>query len=255
MTPMCRLPAAPGVSERGSGSPASEQAGDTHLVSQVAIVGHRELVRNGLERIVSSHDWLELVLVTPGVTDALDTLSRRRAKDGTVVVLLGSHGEHGADAAALTAAIRALSESGCVLLIKEFEARQLSGAIRAGAFGCVGGEVDEEELLLAVRTVERGGIHVSPSLSELLRTELRASAARPARAMLGPRETEALSWLAAGLTHREIASRMGLTEASVNTYVKRVRNKVNARNKAELTRLAIELGLLHQDRFSLSTSG
>lgn len=252
---MCRLPAAPAVSERGSGHPAREEADDTDLVSQIAIVGHRELVRNGLERIVSSHAWLETLLVTPDVTDALDTLSRRRVQDGDVVILLGSHGEHGADAAALTAAIRALSESGRVLLIKEFEARQLSGVIRAGAFGCVSGEVDEEELLLAVRTVRRGGIHVSQSLSELLRTELRESAARPARAMLGPRETEALSWLATGLTHREIAGRMGLTEASVNTYVKRVRNKVNARNKAELTRLAIELGLLRRNRFSLSAPG
>jgi DNA-binding NarL/FixJ family response regulator len=38
---------------------------------------------------------------------------------------------------------------------------------------------------------------------------------------------------------------MGLTEATVSTYVKRIRSKLNVGNKADLTRTAIELGLLH----------
>ena len=46
------------------------------------------------------------------------------------------------------------------------------------------------------------------------------------------------SWV----NHSQIANRMGLTEATVNTYAKRIRAKLNAGNKAELTRIAIELG-------------
>jgi DNA-binding NarL/FixJ family response regulator len=219
------------------------------VASRIAIVGHRELVRNGLQRIVSAHSCLEVLLVSPDVTEAVDDLRQRQAGSGLPVVLLGSHGPHGADNASLTAAICALSEFGRVLVIGEFfEAWQVSSVIRAGAFGCVSGEVDEEELLLAIRTVERGGIHVSPSLSALLHTELRASGAPAVPVMLAPRETEALGWLAVGLTHREIAGRMGLTEATVSTYVKRIRSKLNARNKAELTRIAIELGLLDLER-------
>ncbi|MEK8143043.1 LuxR C-terminal-related transcriptional regulator [Streptomyces sp. M10(2022)] len=42
-----------------------------------------------------------------------------------------------------------------------------------------------------------------------------------------------------------MARRMDLTEATVSTYVKRIRNKLNVGNKADLTRKAIELGLLH----------
>lgn len=63
-------------------------------------------------------------------------------------------------------------------------------------------------------------------------------------AALAPRESEALGWLAVGLTHRQIAGHMGLTEATVSTYVKRIRSKLNVGNKADLTRAAIELGLL-----------
>ena len=62
--------------------------------------------------------------------------------------------------------------------------------------------------------------------------------------MLAPRESETLGWLAVGLTHRQIAGHMGLTEATVSTYVKRIRSKLQVGNKAELTRMAIGLGLL-----------
>jgi hypothetical protein len=39
---------------------------------------------------------------------------------------------------------------------------------------------------------------------------------------------------------------MGLTEATVSTYVKRIRNKLNVGNKAELTRMAIRFGLANE---------
>jgi DNA-binding CsgD family transcriptional regulator len=40
---------------------------------------------------------------------------------------------------------------------------------------------------------------------------------------------------------------MGLSQATINTYAKRIRAKLNATNKAELTRLAIQLGHLGDD--------
>jgi DNA-binding CsgD family transcriptional regulator len=56
------------------------------------------------------------------------------------------------------------------------------------------------------------------------------------RPVLAPRELETATLLAQGLTHRQISRRMGLTEATVSTYVKRLRAKLNVGNKAELTK-------------------
>ena len=229
---------------------------DVNAVSRIAIVGHSDLVRNGLEHILAARPEFEVfvsgangarIAEAVGAADGLG----HAEPDGLPVILLGPHAEHedaGRGAIGTEASISALSEFGRVLLIGDFlEANQLTGVIRAGAFGCVCGHVDEEELLLAIRTVARGGMHISPSLSPLLHSELRTPG-NPQPAMLAPRETETLGWLALGLTHREIAGRMGLTEATVSTYVKRIRSKLNARNKAELTRVAIELGLLDLER-------
>jgi DNA-binding CsgD family transcriptional regulator len=51
--------------------------------------------------------------------------------------------------------------------------------------------------------------------------------------------------IAAGLTHGQAARRLKLTQSTVDTYVKRIRAKLGAGNKAELTRHAIALGLLN----------
>jgi DNA-binding NarL/FixJ family response regulator len=131
-----------------------------------------------------------------------------------------------------------------VVVVAEFACGlPVSDALYAGAFGCVSREADEEELLRAVQTVAQGGLYVAAGLADRLHDELRQSSTAPLPA-LPQREMEALRWLAAGLTHGQIARRMNLTESTVSTYINRVRNRLNVGNKADLTRKAIELGLL-----------
>jgi DNA-binding NarL/FixJ family response regulator len=270
-------------------------------VSRIAIVGHSDLIRNGLEHILARCPEFKVVtdeeyadcrssladavatadhvadeavhaagadglngpngpngfesaeadVMPDAVPDLMPDAVPDLIPDPKPVILLGLPSVSTRPPEDFEATVCALSEVGRVLVVGEFlEPRRLSGAIRAGAFGCVSGLVDEEELLLAVRTVARGGMHISPSLAELLHAELRGPG-NPPPPILAPRESETLGLLAVGLTHREIAGRMGLTEATVSTYVKRIRSKLNARNKAELTRVAIELGLLDLERPAL----
>jgi DNA-binding CsgD family transcriptional regulator len=57
--------------------------------------------------------------------------------------------------------------------------------------------------------------------------------------VLSPREIEVLRYIASGLTHTQIATRLGISRHTVDTYVKRARSKLQLGNKAELTRAAI----------------
>ncbi|GAA3885515.1 hypothetical protein GCM10022243_57930 [Saccharothrix violaceirubra] len=66
----------------------------------------------------------------------------------------------------------------------------------------------------------------------------------PRRELLSRREVETVRHIGQGLTHRQIARRMGLTEATVSTYVKRIRGKLNVTNKAELVLRAMAFGYL-----------
>lgn len=57
--------------------------------------------------------------------------------------------------------------------------------------------------------------------------------------LLSPRETEVLRQISWGLTHDQVARRLGISRHTVDTYVKRIRFKLGVGNKAELTRAAI----------------
>ncbi|MFG2863478.1 DNA-binding response regulator [Streptomyces sioyaensis] len=56
---------------------------------------------------------------------------------------------------------------------------------------------------------------------------------------LSERERQVLRHISRGLTHGQIATRLGISQHTVDTYVKRIRAKLGAGNKAELTRLAL----------------
>jgi RNA polymerase sigma factor (sigma-70 family) len=60
---------------------------------------------------------------------------------------------------------------------------------------------------------------------------------------LSERERQVLGHIARGLTQGQVARRLGISEHTVDTYVKRIRAKLGAGNKAELTRLALLGGL------------
>jgi two-component system invasion response regulator UvrY len=127
-----------------------------------------------------------------------------------------------------------------VLLCRPEDPPDLVAALRGGARAFLTREAGVEELLSAVRTAQDGGVHLSAELAQHLIVQTTESSAD--RQPLARREIETLQWVAEGLTHGQISRRMGLTEATVSTYVKRIRTKLNAGNKADLTRVAIELG-------------
>ncbi|GGR04239.1 helix-turn-helix transcriptional regulator [Streptomyces pilosus] len=73
--------------------------------------------------------------------------------------------------------------------------------------------------------------------------KVRSSAgAVPARGALSPREQQVLDFIAAGLTHAQTARRLGISQHTVDTHVKRIRTKLGVGNKAEMVRLALARG-------------
>jgi DNA-binding NarL/FixJ family response regulator len=206
-------------------------------ISQIAIVEQHGLVRRGLESLLAGCPLLSLVAVVAEPSQ-LDPASL-----SADVIIFGPSRRAEQP---LNEAVTELASLGRVLVIADPDDRQfLTAVLRAGAYGCVTRQADDDELLSAVRTVARGGVHVAPGLASRLHAELQQSSVTPPPT-LARREIETLRWLAAGLTHGQIARRMALSEATVSTYVKRIRNKLNVGNKADLTRKAIELGLLHE---------
>lgn len=113
--------------------------------------------------------------------------------------------------------------------------------LAAGARAVVAEEGSPEELAMARTVALAGGSYLSPTVFGRRGT---GAGARRSTGVLSPRELETLRCLVDGLTHRQVARRLGVTEQTVNTYAKRLRRKLGAGNAAELTQRALELGYI-----------
>ncbi|MEV4534033.1 response regulator transcription factor [Asanoa sp. NPDC049518] len=117
--------------------------------------------------------------------------------------------------------------------------------LRAGAAGVISKRESAERVVDAVRAVTSGSYVLPGDCGTALVTERpvveRPVVERPEPScpQLSEREEQVLRQIARGLTHGQIATRLGISPHTVDTYVKRIRAKLGVGNKAELTRAAL----------------
>lgn len=110
----------------------------------------------------------------------------------------------------------------------------------AGASGHVIKDSESSELLAAIRAVHRGRAFVQVG-DDAASTAPKGSTRTPA---LSQRERQVLEMLARGHTNREIAHRLSLSTKTVETHRSRLGDKLGLHTRAELVRLALDLGLI-----------
>lgn len=199
----------------------------------IAIIEDHGIARVGAEQLIDSSPGLRVIAAVATAAECAELPQPPR------VVVLDLGACHPVDTAS---AITALAARSAVLVISRYaDGRDLIAAFQAGALGLVTRNATADDFVAAVHAVARGSLYVTASVTPVVAARLRQGG-RDASAGLANREAETLGLLAYGYTHGQIARRMGVTQATVNTYVKRIRGKLNAGNKAELTRMAIDLG-------------
>jgi len=205
---------------------------------QVAIVDDHPVALRGLQSILAEAGDIQ---VSGAVATPAELSLAAPGRDRADVILLDLY--HDGDQPCL-GVIAELSRDHKVLVVSASgRPGDVLGAVGAGACGYVTKLADPVLLVAAVRTVAGGGFALSSQLADIVRGELarvpaaRAVAGAPA---LSRREEEVLDLISRGLTHGQTASRMGVSRATVDTYVERIRAKLHVGNKAELTRAAME---------------
>jgi len=212
-------------------------------VFSIAIVDDQPVTRAGMEKVVSEDPRL-IVVASVASVEELRAVSGTNAHYSAAIISFPL----GVDGGSSRSAITSIASVAHTLVTSTWERQgMVLDAVRAGARGCVTRHSDRDVVLTALRVVVGGGFYLCDRLVDRFHAEL----LRPPREEacgLAPREIETVRWIALGYTQSQIATRMGLSQATVNTYAKRIRNKLKVNNKAELTRMAIELGYLNDDR-------
>jgi DNA-binding NarL/FixJ family response regulator len=122
-------------------------------------------------------------------------------------------------------------------------------ALRAGASGFLLKDAPPEQLIGAIHTLAAGEALIASAITKRLIEQFARTAPPDGQAAaalqdLTPREREVLVLIARGLSNREIASELVLSEATVKTHVKRVLAKLGVRDRVHAVVLAYESALV-----------
>lgn len=150
----------------------------------------------------------------------------------------GAHGQAGGVDA--TARICALPNPPQVLVVTNYSSdADILGAVSAGAVGYLLKDADPAQLVDGVRAAARGETVLSGDVATRLMGRLRD----PGRSLTA-RETEVLRLVADGLSNKDIAARLTLTEATVKSHLVHVFTKLGVGSRTAAVARAAELGML-----------
>ncbi len=127
-----------------------------------------------------------------------------------------------------------LPETQFVMLTVYEDSDHIFQALQAGAIGYLLKRTSRAELVAALRDVHAGG---SPMTTNIARKVVKAfhqvAQPQPAVAELSTRENEVLQLLAQGFLYKEIADTLNVAVPTVNTYIRRIYEKLHVRSRTE----------------------
>lgn len=210
---------------------------------RVLLVDDHPALRRGMKSILED----AIAGVTVGEVgdgdQALALLAETEARPFDVVVLdLSMPGRSGID---LLAEVKHRYPKLPVLIMSLHGEEQFAvRSLRAGASGYLTKTAAPELLVVAVQKLARGGRYISESLADRLAADVGGKSAAAPHERLSDREFEVMRGLASGQTVSEIAETMRLSVKTVSTYRTRLLEKLGMETNAEVTRYAIQNGLV-----------
>ena len=206
----------------------------------ILIVDDHAVVREGLKRIFLSEKDMH---VAGMATDAAGALRFMVETPVDVVVLdISMPGKNGLD---IIKDLKLIRPEVRILILSMYpEERFAMRSIRAGASGYLTKEMAPDEIVIAVKTIHAGSNYITPSLANLIATELQHPYDKAAHELLSEREFEVLCLLASGKPVHEIAGSLCIGESTVSTYRNRILTKMKLKTNSEIIHYGIVNGLV-----------
>src|SRR5450432_95402 len=197
------------------------------------------LFRESLSRLLASEPDFEMVGQSGASSEALDML---RGMPVDVVLLDYDLGEeHGNQ---FISAARRGGYTGRILMVTAgMNAAESSTALQTGASGIFLKHNSPSTLAKAIRMVAAGEMWVDPRVIQLMADGVHQRDEQTVRRVLTERERQVLRGIFEGLTNKEIAGQIGVTEGAVKATLKQLFQKTRVRTRSQLVRIALEESL------------
>ena len=203
---------------------------------RVLLIDDHTLFRESLARLLQVEPGFEVAAHCSSLVDALRAVSERAIDIVLLDLDLGS--ENGAD---MLDSLRAAGFAGKVLIVTAgANEREMPGLIRKGISGIFLKHNSPELLVQGIRDAMKGkALYEQEFLKKVLEiSEGTASEVRHTR--LTEREKRVLSLVFEGLTNKEVANHLQITESGVKSCLQHLFTKTGVRTRSQLVRVALE---------------
>lgn len=210
---------------------------------RVMVVDDHTLVREGIVSLLAMQDELEVV---GEASDGLEAIRKVGEVRPTVVLMDIAMPQLGGLEA--TVEIKKAHPQVKVLVLSQYDDREyIARFLKAGASGYILKKAMGAELVRAIRAVAQGESYLYPSIAShvieaYLEGESRAE--EDPYELLTPREKQVLKLIGEGLTHKEIATALGISVKTAAAHQTNISEKLDAHSKAELIKFAIYKGVV-----------
>ena len=200
---------------------------------KVLIVDDHPVVRLGLRTMLESEENISVTGMAGSGADAL--VEVQREPPDVVLMDLRMPEMEGAEA---IAELRRVLPEIRILVLTNYEADEyVLRALQAGAMGYLLKSTPQEEIVKAVEMVHANKRCIPPSIAQRLFSTI-------AREELSQRELEVLTLVAVGLTNKDIAERLFISDKTARNHVVSCLEKLGAKDRTEAATTAIRRGLI-----------
>jgi len=213
----------------------------------IILADDHPLLRQALKYVLEKHDDFEIVAEASDGEEAV-RLAVELVPD-VVIMDISMPKLNGLEA---TRQIKTRCPRVAVLVLTVHDdSEHILGILEAGAAGYLTKSVFGDEVIHAIRSVVAGDTVLSPNVScQLMKRALRY-VTKPVRLRdgekLSKRELQILGMAARGLSNREIAERLEITQRTVKSYLTELFSKLNVRSRTEAVLFALRTGMIKLD--------
>ncbi len=212
----------------------------TETPLHVLLVDDHEIVRRGLRNLLGERKDLNVVGEASTAKEAVSEALRLRPD----VVVMDLRLPDGSGVEACREIRDQAPDTKVIILTSFADEDALFSAVMAGAAGYVLKDLDAARLQDAIVTVGRGGSLLDPKMATAVLDRIRRGQlnhpADDALSMLTPQEDRILNFIGEGLTNREIANELRLSEKTIKNYVSQIYAKLNIERRSQAASIATE---------------
>ena len=200
---------------------------------RILIADDHKIVRMGLKALISSERDMAVV----GEADDGEAAVRAALELAPDIVVMDLMMPVMSGEEAIGELHRRLPAVRTIVLTSFSSSDRIVQALEAGATGAVLKTADDATLLKAIRDVSQGRKFISPEIRKLI-------AADPPARKLSPRQREVLESLTQGLSNKDIAVKLGISNPRVEELMVSLLSKIGAANRTEAVAIAMRKHLL-----------